>query len=56
MQPEFLSYFYKHSAEHIYTDEPKTNPFVGFVVVFLNNTYSGRLPYEASIFTAECLQ
>ena len=53
VRAEFLSHLGNHPTNHIYTDGSKMNQGVGFAAVTQNNTNSGGLPAEASIFTAE---
>ena len=53
LRSDFLAHCNDHHTTSIYTDGSKTENRVGYATVFPNSTYSGRLPGEASIFTAE---
>ena len=53
IRAKFLAHCEKHTSQHVYTDGSKKDQHVGFAAVFQNETESGSLPGEASIFTAE---
>jgi len=53
LRSDFLTHCSEHHTIPIYTDGSKTENRVGYATKFPNNTFSGRLPGEASIFTAE---
>ena len=53
MHTDILAHLAEHPAEHIYSDELKTDQHLGFAVVYQTNTYSGRLLSETSIFAAK---
>ena len=53
VRANFLAHLENHPSEHIFTDGSKTNQQVGYAAIISNTTASGRLPAEASIFTAE---
>ena len=53
MRSEFLAHLGEHTTEHVYTDGSKSNQHVGFAARFKDTISSGRLPGDASIFTAE---
>ena len=55
MQNIFLEHLECHQDSiFIYTDGSKANAGVGFGITFPDFTRSGKLPEQASIFTAEC--
>ena len=53
IRAKFLAHCEKHVSQHVYTDGSKRDQYVGFAAVFQNETESGSLSGEASIFTAE---
>ena len=53
VQANFLAHLENHPSEHIFTDGSRSNQHVGYAAVLPNTAASGRLPAEASIFTAE---
>ena len=53
IRADFIAHLEAHPTIHIYTDGSKMDKHVGFAAVTNNLSYSGGLPSEASIFTAE---
>ena len=53
LRSDFIAHLNIHDTTHIYTDGSKTDRNVGFATVFPNKSAGGKLPPEASIYTAE---
>ena len=53
LRSEFLAHLEMHNSEHAYTDGSKKDQRVGFSAIFQNESQSGSLVGQASIFTAE---
>ena len=53
MCAEFFAHLDKHQQSTFTMMDQKTKQHVGFTAVFQSNTYSERLPWIESVFTAE---